>query len=312
MTTTETPAPPDGQAGTAPLEVRKTPARKRLVPYWLLLPGILWLIVFFAAPLVYQASTSVQTGSLEEGFKVTWHFATYWDALGEYWPQFVRSVVYAATATALCLLLGYPLAYLIAFKAGRWRNVVMILVIAPFFTSFLIRTLAWKTILADGGPVVGLLNSLHVLDVTSWLGLTEGQRVLATPLAVVCGLTYNFLPFMVLPLYTSLERIDPRLHEAAGDLYARPATTFRRVTFPLSMPGVVAGTLLTFIPAAGDYINAELLGSTDQKMIGNVIQSQFLRVLDYPTAAALSFILMAAILAMVTLYIRKSGTEDLV
>ncbi|MCF3144981.1 ABC transporter permease [Streptomyces platensis] len=312
MTTTETPAPPDGQAGTAPLEVRKTPARKRLVPYWLLLPGILWLIVFFAAPLVYQASTSVQTGSLEEGFKVTWHFATYWDALGEYWPQFVRSVGYAATATALCLLLGYPLAYLIAFKAGRWRNIVMILVIAPFFTSFLIRTLAWKTILADGGPVVGLLNSLHVLDVTSWLGLTEGQRVLATPLAVVCGLTYNFLPFMVLPLYTSLERIDPRLHEAAGDLYARPSTTFRRVTFPLSMPGVVAGTLLTFIPAAGDYINAELLGSTDQKMIGNVIQSQFLRVLDYPTAAALSFILMAAILAMVTIYIRKSGTEDLV
>lgn len=208
MTATETPAPPDGPAGTAPLEVRRTPARKRLVPYWLLLPGILWLLVFFAAPLVYQASTSIQTGSLEEGFKVTWHFATYWDALGEYWPQFIRSVGYAATATVLCLLLGYPLAYLIAFKAGRWRNVVMILVIAPFFTSFLIRTLAWKTILADGGPVVGLLNALHVLDVTSWLGLTEGQRVLATPLAVVCGLTYNFLPFMVLPLYTSLERID--------------------------------------------------------------------------------------------------------
>ncbi|WP_329172793.1 ABC transporter permease [Streptomyces decoyicus] len=312
MTGTATPAPPDEQAGAPPLEVRRTPVRKRLVPYWLLLPGLLWLVVFFAAPLVYQASTSIQTGSLEEGFKVTWHFATYWDALGEYWPQFVRSVGFAAVATALCLLLGYPLAYLIAFKAGRWRNLVMILVIAPFFTSFLIRTLAWKTILADGGPVVGILNSLHVLDVTSWLGLTEGQRVLATPLAVVCGLTYNFLPFMVLPLYTSLERIDPRLHEAAGDLYARPATTFRRVTFPLSMPGVVAGTLLTFIPAAGDYINAELLGSTDQKMIGNVIQSQFLRVLDYPTAAALSFLLMAAILAMVTIYIRKSGTEDLV
>nr|WP_229851765.1 ABC transporter permease [Streptomyces albospinus] len=294
------------------MEIRTTPVRKRLIPYWLLLPGILWLIVFFAAPLVYQASTSLQTGSLEEGFKVTWHVATYWDALAEYWPQFVRSVAYAAVATVLCLALGYPLAYLIAFKAGRWRNVVMILVIAPFFTSFLIRTLAWKTILADGGPVVGALNHLHVLDVTSALGITEGHRVLATPLAVVCGLTYNFLPFMVLPLYTSLERIDPRLHEAAGDLYARPATTFRRVTFPLSMPGVVAGTLLTFIPAAGDYINAELLGSTDQKMIGNVIQSQFLRVLDYPTAAALSFILMAAILAMVTLYIRKSGTEDLV
>ncbi|WEB40151.1 ABC transporter permease [Streptomyces yunnanensis] len=312
MSTTEAPAPPEAPAEDAALPIRKTPTRKRLVPYWLLLPGILWLVVFFAAPLVYQASTSLQTGSLEEGFKVTWHFATYWDALAEYWPQFVRSVGYAAIATVLCLLLGYPLAYLIAFKAGRWRNLVMILVIAPFFTSFLIRTLAWKTILADGGPVVGALNALHLLDVTSALGITEGHRVLATPLAVVCGLTYNFLPFMVLPLYTSLERIDPRLHEAAGDLYARPATTFRRVTFPLSMPGVVAGTLLTFIPAAGDYINAELLGSTDQKMIGNVIQSQFLRVLDYPTAAALSFILMAAILAMVTIYIRKSGTEDLV
>ncbi|MFE1773814.1 ABC transporter permease [Streptomyces sp. NPDC059008] len=312
MTLTETPVPPEQQTVDAPPKAHRPSARKRLVPYWLLLPGILWLLVFFAAPLVYQASTSIQTGSLEEGFKVTWHFATYWDALGEYWPQFVRSVGYAAVATALCLLLGYPLAYLIAFKAGRWRNLVMILVIAPFFTSFLIRTLAWKTILADAGPVVGVLNSLHVLDVTSWLGVTEGHRVLATPLAVVCGLTYNFLPFMILPLYTSLERIDPRLHEAAGDLYARPATTFRRVTFPLSMPGVVAGTLLTFIPAAGDYINAELLGSTDQKMIGNVIQSQFLRVLDYPTAAALSFILMAAILAMVTIYIRKSGTEDLV
>lgn len=308
MTLTRTPA---STGAEEPPKARRPSARRRLVPYWLLLPGILWLVVFFAAPLVYQASTSVQTGSLEEGFEVTWHFATYWDALGQYWPQFVRSVLYASTATALCLPLGYPLAYLIAFKAGRWRNLVMILVVAPFFTSFLIRTLAWKTILADGGPVVGALNTLHILDVTNWLGLTEGERVLATPLAVVCGLTYNFLPFMILPLYGSLERIDGRLHEAAQDLYARPMTTFRKVTFPLSMPGVVGGTLLTFIPAAGDYINAELLGSTDQKMIGNVVQSQFLRVLDYPTAAALSFILMAAILAMVTLYIRKSGTEDL-
>ncbi|WP_431041909.1 ABC transporter permease [Streptomyces sp. P1-3] len=307
MTATKAPPAPEPA-----LELRKPSTRKRLVPYWLLLPGIVWLLVFFAAPLVYQASTSLQTGSLEEGFEVTWHVQTYADALTEYYPQFLRSVAYAGTATALCLLLGYPLAYLIAFKAGRWRNVLMILVIAPFFTSFLIRTLAWKTILSDGGTVVSVLNSLHILDVTSWLGVTEGERVLATPLAVVCGLTYNFLPFMILPLYTSLERIDGRLHEAAGDLYARPFTTFRKVTFPLSMPGVVAGTLLTFIPATGDYINAELLGAANQKMVGNVIQSQFLRVLDYPTAAALSFILMAAILAMVTVYIRKSGTEDLV
>ncbi|WP_189749100.1 ABC transporter permease [Streptomyces tendae] len=307
-TLTEAPPP------LTPAAPEQTPPRKRgrWTPYWLLLPGILWLVVFFAAPMVYQASTSVQTGSLEEGYKVTWHFVTYWDAVSEYWPQFLRSVAYAASATVLCLLLGYPLAYLIAFRAGRWRNLIMILVIAPFFTSFLIRTLAWKTILADGGPVVGALNTLHVLDVTSWLGWTSGDRVLATPLAVVCGLTYNFLPFMILPLYTSLERIDGRLHEAAGDLYAKPSTVFRKVTFPLSMPGVVSGTLLTFIPATGDYVNASLLGSADTGMIGNVIQSQFLRVLDYPTAAALSFVLMAAILAMVTFYIRKSGTEDLV
>ncbi|MFI7388665.1 ABC transporter permease [Streptomyces sp. NPDC049813] len=305
---TLTEAPPE-----APTDTPRRPRRRgRLVPYWLLLPGILWLVVFFALPMVYQASTSVQEGSLEDGFKVTWHFATYWDALGDYYPQFLRSVLYAGCATALCLLLGYPLAYLIAFRAGRWRNVVLVLVIAPFFTSFLIRTLAWKTILADGGPVVGALNTLHLLDVTTWLGMTEGDRVLATPLAVVCGLTYNFLPFMILPLYTSLERIDGRLHEAAGDLYASPATTFRKVTFPLSMPGVVSGTLLTFIPAAGDYVNADLLGSTDTRMVGNVIQTQFLRILDYPTAAALSFILMAAILLMVTFYIRRAGTEDLV
>ncbi|MFE3143159.1 ABC transporter permease [Streptomyces scopuliridis] len=310
MTITE--APPAAPATPPELPVRKASTRKRLVPYWLLLPGILWLLVFFALPMVYQASTSVQTGSLEKGFQVTWHFATYWDALQEYYPQFVRSLLYAGTATILCLLLGYPLAYLIAFKAGRWRNLLLVLVIAPFFTSFLIRTLAWKTILADGGTVVGILDSLHVLDVTSWLGWTEGNRVLATPMAVVCGLTYNFLPFMILPLYTSLERIDGRLHEAAGDLYARPLTTFRKVTFPLSMPGVVSGTLLTFIPASGDYVNAELLGSTDTKMVGSVIQTQFLRVLDYPTAAALSFILMAIVLLMVTFYIRRAGTEDLV
>ncbi|NGO80578.1 ABC transporter permease [Streptomyces sp. YC504] len=307
--TTVADAPP-----TALVEPPAKPRKKRgrFTPYWLLLPGLLWLVVFFALPMLYQASTSVQTGSLEKGYEVTWHFQTYLDALGEYWPQFLRSVLYAGIATVLCLLLGYPLAYLIAFKAGRWRNLVLILVIAPFFTSFLIRTLAWKTILADGGWVVGSLDALHILDVTSWIGLTEGDRVLATPLAVVCGLTYNFLPFMILPLYTSLERIDGRLHEAAGDLYARPFTTFRRVTFPLSLPGVVSGTLLTFIPASGDYVNAQLLGSTSEKMVGNVIQSQFLTVLDYPTAAALSFILMAAILIMVTLYIRRAGTEDLV
>ncbi|WP_406203589.1 ABC transporter permease [Kitasatospora sp. NBC_01560] len=309
MTTTTEAAPPE----VIPLAAAAPKARRKLTPYWLLLPGIAWLVVFFAVPMLYQGSTSLQTGTLEEGFRVTWHFATYWDALVEYRWHFVRSFGYAATATVMCLAIGYPLAYTIAFKAGkRWRNVILILVIAPFFTSFLIRTLAWKTILSDGGPVVGALNALHVLDVTSAIGLTSGDRVLATPLAVVCGLTYNFLPFMILPLYTSLERIDPRLHEAAGDLYARPFTTFRKVTFPISLPGVVAGTLLTFIPASGDYINAQLLGSPSEQMVGNGIQKQFLNVLDYPTAAALSFILMALILGMVTVYMRKAGTEELV
>jgi spermidine/putrescine transport system permease protein len=310
---TVTEPPPAGAApGPAPSGLKRAARRRRAVPYLLLLAGVAWLLVFFVAPMVYQASTSVQTGSLDAGFKVTWHFATYWNALTDYYPHFLRSLLYSGIATVLCLAIGYPLAYTIAFRAGRWRNVVLVLVIAPFFTSFLIRTLAWETILADQGPVVSFLNDIHLLDVTSWLRITQGDRVLATPLAVVCGLTYNFLPFMILPLYTSLERIDGRLHEAAGDLYATPFTTFRKVTFPLSMPGVVAGTLLTFIPASGDYINAELLGSTNQQMIGNVIESQFLRVLDYPTAAALSFILMAAILAVVTVYIRRSGTEELV
>lgn len=302
---------PAGGPGSAdePPAVRP---RRRLTPYWLLLPAALWLAVFFVAPLVYQASTSVQTGSLEEGYRVTWHFATYWDVLQQYGEHLLRSFGYAAVATALCLLIGYPLAYMIAFRAGRWRSVLLVMVIAPFFTSFLIRTLAWKTILSDGGPVVGALDALHVLDVTSQLGLTSDDRLLATPLAVVCGLTYNFLPFMILPLYGSLERIDPSLHEAARDLYATPATTFRKVTFPLSLPGVVAGTLLTFIPASGDYINAQLLGSPNTQMVGNAIQKQFLNVLDYPTAAAMSFVLMALILIVVTVYMRRAGTEELV
>ncbi|WP_329455371.1 ABC transporter permease [Streptomyces sp. NBC_01497] len=304
-------APPAAAPVTGEPKARRVPRRKRLVPYWLLLPGILWLIIFFVVPLIYQASTSVQTGSLESGFQVTWHVQTYWDVLQQYYPQFLRSLLYAAVATLLCLVVGYPLAYLIAFRAGRYRNVLLVLVIAPFFTSFLIRTLAWKTILADGGPVVGFLNSAHILDLTNALGWTSGDRVLATPLAVVTGLTYNFLPFMILPLYTSLERIDQRLHEAAGDLYATPWTTFRKVTFPMSLPGVVSGTLLTFIPSSGDYVNAQLLGSADTKMIGSVIQSQFLTVLDYPAAAALSFILMAVVLFVVSYYIRRAGTEEL-
>jgi spermidine/putrescine transport system permease protein len=296
--TTVIPHPP-----AAPEPVAGKP-RRRLLPYLLLLPGMLWLILFFVLPNVQLFATSLYdpSGSLAAGYEMTWRFANYADALAQYWPHFLRSLFYAAVATAACLLLGYPLAYAIAQKAGRWKNLLLVAVIAPFFTSFLVRTLAWKSILSDNGWLVGVLRDLHIL--------APGGRLLATPFAVLAGLTYNFLPFMVLPLYASLEKLDGRLLEAASDLYSTPWRTFRKVTLPLSMPGVVAGTLLTFIPAAGDYINAELLGTPNQYMIGNVIDSAFLVRLDYPQAAALSFLLMAAILVLVFVYVRRAGTEE--
>ncbi len=278
--------------------------RRRVLPYLLLLPGLLWLVLFFVLPAVQLFATSLYdpSGSLETGYTMTWQFSNYTNAVSEYAGHFGRSLGYATLTTVFCLLLGYPLAYAIALKGGRWKNLLLVCVIAPFFTSFLIRTLAWKVILSDGGAVVSALNALHV-------PLPDG-RLLATGPAVIAGLVYNFLPFMVLPLYASLEKLDPRLIEAASDLYARPVARFIRVTLPLSMPGVVAGTLLTFIPAAGDYINAQLLGTTRQYMIGNVIQSKFLRIGDYPAAAALSIVLMAAILVLVTIYVRRAGTEE--
>jgi spermidine/putrescine transport system permease protein len=278
----------------------------------LLLPGVAWLLVFFALPMVFLASQSLQTGSLEEGYQLTWHFQTYVDAFSQFHTQFFRSFLYAGTATVLGLLIGYPLAYTIAFKSGRWKNILLVLVIAPFFTSFLIRTLAWQTILSGNGPVVGFFRATHLMDLLRSVHFVVGNDLLSTPFAVVMGLTYNFLPFMVLPLFASLERIDIRLLEAGGDLYATPFTAFRKVTWPLSLPGVVAGTLLTFIPAAGDYINSKLLGNTSTTMIGQVIDGQFLRVLDYPTAAALSFTLMLTILVIVAIYVRRAGTEELV
>jgi spermidine/putrescine transport system permease protein len=278
--------------------------RSRLLPYLLLLPGAAWLLVFFVLPLLQLAAASLYdpSGSLATGYAMTGEVGNYWDALSAYWPQYARSFVYSAIALVLALLLGYPLAYAIAQKAGRWKNLLLVAVVAPMFTSFLVRTLAWKTILSDNGALVGLLRDVHLLG-------ADG-RLLATPFAVVLGLTYNFLPFLVLPLYASLERLDPRLLEAASDLYASPLRAFRRVTLPLSMPGLIAGTLLFFIPATGDYINAELLGTPNEYMIGNVIDSAFLVRLDYPQGAALSFLLMAAILAIVFVYLRKAGTEE--
>lgn len=286
--------------------------RGRLTPYVLLLPGMLWLALFFLVPMVFLVSQSLQTGSVEDGYSVTWAFSTYTDAISTYWVQFVRSFVYALIATAAALLIAYPLAYTIAFKAGKWKNLLLVLVIAPFFTSFLIRTLAWQTILQSDGIVVTVLDKLGIMQLLQWLQLIPNDQLIHSPVAVVTGLTYNFLPFMTLPLYASLERLDPRLLEAGADLYARPWTSFRKITFPLSLPGVVAGTLLTFIPAAGDYINSHLLGSTKTTMIGQVIDGQFLRVLNYPVAAALSVTLMASIVVLVAVYIRRAGTEDLV
>jgi spermidine/putrescine transport system permease protein len=277
------------------------------LPYLLLLPGFLFLFTFFILPIVNLAQTSTQTpiagGDTGEN-EQTFRFANYIDAFIENREQFARSFIFAICATLLALAIAYPLAYAIAFKAGRFKNVLLVLIIAPFFTSFLLRTVAWKQILGEEGFVVPPLRTLGIIG--------ESTTLTSTSFAVVIGMTYNFLPFMTLPLYASLERIDPRTMEASGDLYANGITTFRRVTLPLSMPGVVAGTLLTFIPAAGDYVNAAILGNPNSKMLGNVIESRYFRIVDYPTAAALSFTLMAAILILVTLYIRKAGTEELV
>ena len=274
-----------------------------LVPYLFLLPGGLWLLAFFLIPMLIMVSVSLQQGSLSTGYAMTWNFGIFPEAIGQAWPQMVRSVIYALIVTALTLAIGYPMAYTIAFRGGRYKNLLLLLVILPFFTSFLIRTLSWKLILADNGVVLGTLKSWHLLD--------PGFQVIGEAVAVISGLTYNFLPFMVLPLYVAIEKVDPRLVEAATDLYASRSQAFRRVTLPLSMPGVFAGSLLTFIPAVGDFINAQILGSRDTTMIGNIIQRLFLQTNDYPRAAALSFVLIAAILVMVLAYARVVGSEEL-
>jgi len=271
-------------------------------PYLLLAPGVLWLAIFFLIPLGFLAYESLQSGSFPN-FQFTWEFSNFSDAIRDYHQQFIRSFVYAGISTIACLLLAYPLVYWIAFRAGPWRNLFLLAIVAPFFVTYLVRTIAWLNILADEGPVVSLLRDLHILG--------PDGRLLATTFAVVAGITYNFFPFMALPIYVSLEQIDSRLLEAAKDLYASPTQAFLRVTLPLSAPGIVAGTLLTFIPAAGDFINAALLGTPKQSMIGNVIQAKFLESLDYPSAAALSFILMGSILVALLIYARIVGSERL-
>jgi spermidine/putrescine transport system permease protein len=276
--------------------------RKGAIPYLLLAPGMLWLVIFFLVPMWYLGKTSL-SGGLFPFFTFQWAWSNFHYAVSTYQTQFIRSGEYAAIATALALVVSYPLAYWIAFRGGRWKNLFLLLVIAPFFVTYLIRTLAWETILSDNGVVVRTLQHVGILG--------SNGRLLATSAAVITGITYNFLPFMVLPLYVSLEQIDHRLIEAAEDLYASSAKAFMKVTLPLSLPGIFAGVLLTFIPAAGDFINAQLLGTPQQYMIGNVIQSEFLAVRDYPTAASLSFILMAAILVLVLIFAKILGTERL-
>jgi spermidine/putrescine transport system permease protein len=330
--------------------IRRLHLSRSSAPYLLLLPGLAWLLVFYVYPAIQMFLVSLWTGNVQDGYELTFNWPIYPSALAEYWPWIVRSVAYGGLATILAFLLGYPLAYTIAFRGGAYKNVLLFLVIAPFFTSFLLRTISWKIILADSGIVLGPLKAAGLLP--------DDFRVLATPAAVVAGITYNFLPFMTLPLYVALEKVDKRLIEAAEDLYAGPwrpggtiagaaigglvfalvavtlgasvvvpaiagaviggligtfliSQAFLRVTLPLSLPGIFAGSLLTFIPAVGDFVNAELLGDPGSAMIGNVIQARFLKITDYPTASALSFILMAAILVGVLVYARLIGTEEL-
>ncbi len=276
--------------------------RRRLVPYALLGPGAIWLVLFFVIPMYFMGEMALRSGALETGgFAFTWEWSNFPDSLADRGEQLLRTLLYSGAATLIALLISYPLAYAIALRASpRWRLVLLFAVVAPFFTTYLIRTIAWKTILSDSSPVVDALQFLELIP-------TDG-RVLATSGAVIAGLTYNFLPFMILPIYASLEQIDRRLIEAARDLYASGRVAFLRVTLPLTAPGIVAGVLLTFIPAFGDYVNAALLGGTNQAMIGNKIQSLYLVERDYPEAAALSFMMMAAMLIAVLAYIRIAGT----
>jgi spermidine/putrescine transport system permease protein len=276
---------------------------RKATPYLLLAPGILWLLFFFIIPTVQMFLTSVSSGSVSDGFKLTFTSQAYATAISKFGKQFGNSLLYGGAATVLTFLIGFPMAYTIAFRGGRFKNLLLFLVIAPFFTSFLIRTISWKILLGDAGPLLGPLKDLHILP--------EDLSLLYTPIAVVAGITYNFLPFMVLPLYVALEKIDPRLIEAANDLYATRWGAFRRVTVPLALPGIFAGSILTFIPALGDWVNAQLLGNTQTTMIGNVIQDRFISQGDYPVAAALSFILMAGILVSVAVYAKFLGTEQL-
>lgn len=288
-------------------------ARRLLAPYGLLKPGMLWLALFFLAPVwsLLRISLSTKESRFSVNYNFSWAFENYTKAFGDFGKQFQHAFIYAAIATILTILIGYPLAYVIAFRGGKYKNVLLGLVVVPFFTSYLIRTIAWSTILADRGIVVRALNTVGLQRVFEWMHIMDNGKLLNTPAAVIGGLTYNFLPFMLLPIYVSLEKIDGNLVNAAGDLYSSASRAFRKVVLPLSIPGVFAGTLLTFIPAAGDFVNAQFLGNPNTTMIGNSIQDQFLKQNNYPVASAMAAVLMVSIATLVLLYTRIFGTEDL-
>ncbi|HVC25124.1 MAG TPA: ABC transporter permease [Acidimicrobiales bacterium] len=276
--------------------------RSAFVPYALALPAGLWLAIFFVAPMIVMLSVALETGSLISGFTLTWHFATFWQAIDLYHVQFIRSFVYGLVTTVLTIVIGYPVAYWIAFRGGRRKSTYLLLILLPFFVSFVIRTVSWQFLLADNGILLGHLKAWHLIP--------QNFHVLATSFAVVLGLTYNFLPFMILPIYVGLERVDESLLDAAADLYSSKRQAFLRVVLPLSVPGVFAGVLLTFVPAVSDYVNAQILGGTSTTMIGNIIETVYLENNQYPTAAALSFVLLAALLIGIFAYARALGTED--
>jgi len=276
--------------------------RRRLAPYLLVFPGGLWLVLFFAIPMVTMLSLSLQQGDIIHGYAFTGHWQTYVEAVRDYHTQLIRSLIYGGVTTLILIMVSFPIAYWITFYAGRRKSTYLFLLLLPFFVSFVLRTISWRQILTDDGPVLHPIKEL---------GLAPASfHILGTPYAVIGGLVYNFLPFMVLPIYVALERIDPRVVEAARDLYASPATAFRKVIFPLALPGVFAGVLMTFVPASSDYVNSAVLGSSETTMIGQVIQSLFLASSDYPTASALSFVLMGVLLVGIFAYARALGTED--
>jgi spermidine/putrescine transport system permease protein len=276
--------------------------RRRLAPYALILPGGLWLAIFFVVPMVVMLSFSLMQGDVVNGFRLTWHWQNYSEGLSTYDDQLIRSLVYGLLATAACIVLAYPVAYWIAFRGGARKTTYLFLILLPFFVSFVLRTFSWKFLLADDGIVLSPLKDVGLLP--------QDFHVIATGFAVVAGLTYNYLPFMVLPIYVALERVDPKMIEAGQDLYASPTQAFLRVVFPLSLPGVFAGVLMTFVPVSADYVNSTVLGGTNNTMIGNIIQNLYLVNTDYPQAAALSFTLMAILLVGIFLYAKALGTED--